>query len=283
LSPVVDHVDECAEAFVHRVSSYLIATIAKDGHYNPRMAPSCLTFAAVEGCTNYENAVERTVKLAIVRSNSTGNPKNKDFENLMCFRGSDGKNTFTPYHNYIDAQLKVFGNVRGSNVQNAVSKKKLYDDIKAFAKADVQAWVSEQISTRQAAEREQWKRSLLDELGKLVQNIRTDPTTWLKNAQLPSQSTPEGYQNLLFNLLLVVQKQKGFSMRVLDLFGFVNTTEHEYSHMISGLLCAIQKQFKVLRIPPAQSEKMTEGAMTEISATMEDRIVCALPEVTSFM
>jgi len=270
LPPVVEHADGCAEAFFGRIVCTLLDKICKEGNYDPNLGGSCLTFAAVEGCSNYESAVERIVKLAIVRSNCTGNSKNKDYENLMCFRGSDSKKTFLPYHNYIDAQLKVYSCIR-KNSPDADSKKKLYEDVIRVAKEDVQAWLLER-------NRNLWKRSLLDEVARLVHDMRKESPTWLKNAKLPSETTQEGYEKLLFNLLLVVQKQKGFSATVLALFGFENTTEHEASHMISDLLCAIQEHFKLLRIRDAEVENMIQSAMTEISATMEDSILWVLPE-----
>ena len=164
------------------------------------------------------------------------------------------------------------------NVPDADSKKKLYEDVIRVAKEDVQAWLLERKSKRQATEMELWKRSLLDEVTRLVHDMRKESPSWLKNAKLPSETTQEGYEKLLFNLLLVVQKQKGFSATVLELFGFENTTEHEASHMITDLLCALQEHFKLLRIPDAEAEKMIQSAMTEISATMEDIILWVLPE-----
>ena len=150
MSPVLDHVDFSAEAFFDRVAHELVHIIIKDGNYDPKLGASCLTFAAVEGCANYENAIQRIIKIVIVQSKSTI-PKIKDFDNLMCFRGKDGKKTFTQYRDYIDAQLKVFANVRGKNVPNADSKKKLYQDIIDYAKHDVQGWIKEQESIRQAS------------------------------------------------------------------------------------------------------------------------------------
>ena len=69
----------------------------------------------------------------------------------MCFRGNDGKKTFTRYRDYIDAQLKVFANVRGKNVRNADSKKNLYQEIIRDANHDVQGWIKEQENKRQAS------------------------------------------------------------------------------------------------------------------------------------
>ena len=150
MSPVLDHVDVSAEAFFDRIAHALVEMFLKDGQYDPNLGASCMKFAVVEGCANHADAVLRIIKIVIVQSKSTI-PKIKDFEKLMCFRGKDGKKMFTPYRDYIDAQLKVFANVRGKNVPNADSKKKLYQDIIDDAKHDVQGWVKEQESIRQAS------------------------------------------------------------------------------------------------------------------------------------
>ena len=55
-------------------------------------------------------------------------------DNLVCFAGE-----------------KVFANVRGKNVPNADSKKNLYQEIIRDANHDVQGWIKEQESKRQAS------------------------------------------------------------------------------------------------------------------------------------
>ena len=150
LSPVIDYVDVSAEAFFDRLAHVLLERIITEGEYDPNLGASCIKFAAVEGCANYEDAVLRIIKIVIVQSKCKI-PKSKDFENLLCFRGKDEKKKFAPYRDYIDAQLKVYANVRGKNVPNLDSKKKLYQDIINDAKHDVQGWITEQESRRHAS------------------------------------------------------------------------------------------------------------------------------------
>jgi hypothetical protein len=149
LSPVLDEVDVSAEAFFDRLAHVLVEMIIKDGQYDPQLGASCIKFAAVEGSLNFTDAVLRIIKIVIVQSKCTIH-KNKDYENLMSFRGNDGKKVFAPYRDNIDAQLRVLANVRGKKNPTAESKKKLSQDIIAYAREDVQGWKKVQDSIRQS-------------------------------------------------------------------------------------------------------------------------------------
>jgi hypothetical protein len=146
-SPVVDHVDSCAADFFARVRTSLKEMLVLNGHYDESCGDSCITFAGVEGCTNFETAVDRLLKIEIAQAKSTV-PSRKDFGNLMCFRDNEAKKTFWPYGNYIDTQFKVYANVRGPQHPNFNQKKKVATEILAIAIPEVEVWINEQKSRR---------------------------------------------------------------------------------------------------------------------------------------
>ena len=96
--------------------------IVNHGCYNPSLPPSCITFATVDGCIDFPDAVRRLLKIDIYHTNLR-TPNVIAYELLVGFRTSESKTAMVPLHRLIEGQLKPYAQVRVNNRPKAAEKR----------------------------------------------------------------------------------------------------------------------------------------------------------------